>query len=271
MGKELLSVNEFAILSRTTKEALLHYDRIGLLSPQERGKNNYRYYCSRQLAVVNVIRTFQELGMSLKEIKDLMDHRTPENVCDIFTLQIDRIDARITEWVRARKLLLTLESSIRSALNTDEHSITVQFMPAEAIMLGGFNDYSGGQNNYDALLQFYRKMKETYPDLDLTYPVWGLFSERRIKQGDWVWPDRYYFFNPEGYDRKAAALYAIGYARGGYSHYNELFERILEYIDKNDYEICGDAYEEYLLNELSIADDDNYLVRVMITVQKKAR
>ncbi|MCL1887854.1 MAG: hypothetical protein FWF96_03160, partial [Kiritimatiellaeota bacterium] len=104
---------------------------------------------------------------------------------------------------------------------------------------------------------------------DLNYSVWGTFSEKRVKSGDWVWPDRYYFYNPEGRDRRPAALYAIGYTRGGYGQCGGLYKRLIHYINEHGFEICGDAYEEYPLNEVCITDSSNYLIRLMITVREK--
>jgi len=270
-GRGLFSVNDFAKFSRSTKDTLLYYDRIGLLSPVSRGENNYRYYSHGQLAIVNVIRTFQELGMSLSEIKDIKDDRTPEDVYDLYARLIEKINSKIEDWVGARKLLLTLRGSIRNVLNVNEEVVTVQYMPAEAIILGDINDYGRGRNDYDALLRFYHSMSDKHPDLNFNYPVWGFFSEARIKRGDWVWPDRFFFYNPEGHDKRPAALYAIGYARGGYGQCDGLYRRIIEYIDKNGFEICGDAYEEYPLNELCVADNTGYLIRVMITVREGTR
>ena len=267
--EEAFSITDFAKFSRTTRDTLLYYDKIGLLSPMLRGKNNYRYYSSGQLAIVNLIRTFQALGMSLSEVDQLGKTRTPELVDDLYDHQIMRIDEKINEWVRSRKLLLTLKNIIHSVLDVDEKSISVQFMPAEAIVLGELNDYSQGRNDYDALLSFYHSCSAKYPDLDLNYPAWAMFSEERIKQRDWVWPDRYYFINPEGLDRKPAALYAIGYTRGGYGQSSELYERMLAYIDANDLEICGPIFEDYPLNEICVREEENYLLRVQITVRKK--
>ena len=264
----LFSVNEFALLSRTTKETLRHYDRIGLLAPASRGANNYRYYSNGQLAVVNVIRTLQELGMSLEEIGGLKDTLTPELTCELFDRQLANIDKKIEAWVRASKLLFALRKTINSAMLVDEDSITVQYLPAEALVLGDINDYSRGRTDYDALLSFYHDIGEKFPNLDMNYPVWGLFSEERVRSGDWVWPDRYYFSNPEGRDKRPAALYAIGYTRGGYGGGGALYERLIEFIGSNGFEICGDAYEEYPLNEVCITDSGNYLIRVMITVRE---
>jgi len=266
----LFSINEFAKFSRTTKETLRHYDRIGLLAPLSRGENNYRYYSSGQLAVVNVIRTLQELGMSLDEIRNIRDQRTPAFIDELFEQQIKKIDQKIEGWVRAQKLLFTLQKAIHSVLFIEEESITVQFLPAEAIVLGDLNDYSRGSNDYDALLSFYNAMLKKYPNLDMNYSVWGYFSEERVKKGDWTWPDRYYFYNPEGRDKRPAAFYAIGYTRGGYGQCGELYNRLIAYIDSNGFEICGDAYEEYPLSEVCVTDDNNYLIRLMITVQRTA-
>ena len=268
--REFFSVADFAEYSRTTRDTLLHYDKIGLLSPVSRGKNKYRLYSSGQLALMNFIRTCQALGMTLAEIKRIKINRTPELVNDLLEQQVKHIDEKIEEWIRARKLLVSLKSTIDSVLHVNEDAFTVQSMPAEAIVLGELNDYRGGRTDYDALFNFYYSCKEKYPDMDLNYPVWAMFSEERIKRKDWVWPDRYYFHNPEGHDRKPAAFYAIGYARGGYGQSNGLYERLLDYIDANGFEICGPAYEEYPLNEFCILESTEYLIRVMITVRKKS-
>ncbi len=269
--KGLFSISDFADFARTTKDTLIHYDKIGLLSPVSRGENNYRYYSGNQLAVVNVIRTFQDLGMSLGDIKEMKDHRTPESIDEMLEKQMEKINLKIEEWVRAKKLLSTLQEVVRSGLDADEDDVTIQFLPAKAIVLGGLNDYYRGQGDYDALYHFYHSIRNVHPDLNFNYPVWGLFSKERIKRGDWVWPDRYYFYNPEGSDSKPAGLYAVGYARGGYGQSDGLYRRIIDYVGENGFEICGDAYEEYPLNELSVVDDDNYLMRVMIAVQQKKR
>jgi len=265
----LLSISDFAESSRTTRDTLLHYDRIGLLSPVLRGENNYRYYSISQLAIVNVIRTFQQLGMSLEEIIGLRDKRTPEFAEKVFERQIKEIDNKIKEWVNARKLLLTLQKAVHSVSGLDEREITVKFLPAEAIVLGTINDYSRNRTDYDALLSFYNDASERYPDLDLNYPVWAMYTKDSVINKEWSNPDRYYFYNPEGYDRRPASLYAIGYKRGGYGANNDLFERIDEYIDKNGFEVDGDAFEEYPVNEICATDDNDYLIRIMIAVRQK--
>ena len=269
MDINVFSITDFAHFALTTRDTLIYYDKIGLLKPIMRGKNNYRYYSSAQLAIMNLISTFKELGMPLTEIKRLVTYRTPELISELLKSQIELIDEHIDQWVRARKLLLSLQDTINSALDADEEYISIEFMPAKAIVLGGLNDYSHGRQNYAALLDFYHDCSKKYPGLDINYPAWRIFSMKQLHDRDWTKPERYYFNNPEGFDKKPSALYAIGYKHGGYGQHGDLFERMLEYIDHYGYEICGPAYEEYPLNEISVTEKKDYLMQVMITVCKK--
>ncbi len=267
--KEAFNITDFAKLARTTRGTLIYYDRIKLLSPHKRGESGYRLYSAEQASVVNIIRTAQQLGFSLQEIKHIIENRTPAEMDDLLVRQIENIDKKIDEWVRARKLLSALQQMIHTVRDVDVDAITVERLPAQAIILGGINEYSEKRDFYDELLKFYYECSDKHPDIDLNYPVWGIISEERIRNSDWRWPDRYYFYNPDGLDRRPGALYAIGYCRGGYGGAEKLYERLTSYIRENGYEISGPAYEEYPLNEMCVADVENYLIRVMIMVRKK--
>lgn len=267
--KAEFTISDFAKFARTTRDTLIYYDRIGLLSPLLRRENKYRYYSHNQLGTINLIRTLQTLGMPLNEIKRLKNKRTPDLVDAVLENQIVHIDNEIKKLTRARELLDSLKASIHSHLDIDEAVITIKRLPEANIVLGDQNNYSGDRNDYDALYSFYSKCVDKYPDMDLNYPVWGLFTAERIRTHDWVWPDRYYFYYPDGRDTRPAALYAIGFTRGGYGQGHDLYNRMLDYIENNGFEVSGPAYEEYPLNELSVLEDDNYLIRVMITVQKR--
>jgi len=271
MGKAgIFSINEFANFSRTTKDTILHYDRIGLLKPKIRKENGYRYYSPSQLAVVNVIRTFQELGLSLNEISVLIDKRDPDNLYSTFDHQMQMIDDRIRELSQSRHLLTTVYDNYNDGLNVDEESLTIEYLDAKPIIMGEINDYSNGKDDYDALNVFYKEINERYPTLNLNYPVWGFFSKDRIVNGDWNWPDRFYIYHPSGEQVRPSGTYAVGYTRGGYGDCDELYERLIDFIRQEKYKVIGGSYEEYILNELFMPDDSQYLIRVSIQVAQKA-
>ncbi len=133
------------------------------------------------------------------------------------------------------------------------------------------NKYTDSKDDYDALFEFYQSVNDMdmTSELELLYPIWAIHSAEKIIKSDYSYPERYYFYNPKGKDERPAAMYAIGHTRAGYGHNDELFERIKSYIDQNGYEICGNAYEEYLFNEICVRDPSQYLMRIMIIVRKK--
>jgi DNA-binding transcriptional MerR regulator len=269
----MLSVGEFAEITRTNAETLRYYDRIGLLSPVHRDENSYRYYSVDQLSVCNAIRILRKLDISLEEIKGLLISRTPKYVKDVLLRQIDDIKNKRGQLDRIEQLLHMALENTEMGLDADTEAITVQDMPARQIILGDPNDYSGGRTDYDALRDFYKATakKYTLSEYEICCPVWGMFSEQQIRSGDFVFPGRYYYDNPNGPDQRPAATYAVGHTHTGYGGGVELIKRMIAYINENGYEICGNTYLEYLINELGEPDSSNYLLRGLISVRKAQR
>jgi DNA-binding transcriptional MerR regulator len=267
--KELLSISEIAKISRLSRSTLIYYDRLGLLSPVKRGNNKYRYYSYSQITSINLIVTMQELGMPLKDIADLVQHRTPESVMELFSAQSGSIDLEIERRARSRKLLLTLKTIIEDAMGVDEEKIEERWIGAESILLGPQISYSRGKTVEQATYEFYKHCEKLDKDMDMNYPVWGVYSEERIKKRDWRGPDRFYFRMPDAPDQRPEGLYLIGYARGNYGQTDGLYKRMMSYIEENNLEISGPTYETYPLNEISILDSANYLIRIFISVKHK--
>ena len=263
----LLSISALARFARINRSALIFYDNMGLLSPVERGENNYRYYSPHQVTITNLINTLQELEVPLKEIIKLSVNRTPEKIISLFSEQNKYIDRQIEKLMCAQKLLLTIQNIIEDGLSVDEEKIETCWNEEESILIGPQNNYSDGTSIEEAFLNFYKYWDNIDSDLNLNYPVWAIFSEERVKRGDWVGPDKFYFKMPDAPDRKPAGLYVTGYTRGYYGQSDALYKRLMAYIEKNKLEICGPAYEMYPLNEISIPDPFDYLMRISISVK----
>ncbi len=74
----MIRIGDFSRLSQTPVSTLRYYDEIGLLKPVEVDHfTGYRSYNFDQLARLNRIRAFKELGFSLEEIACLLDEDLP--------------------------------------------------------------------------------------------------------------------------------------------------------------------------------------------------
>jgi DNA-binding transcriptional MerR regulator len=67
-----LTVGEVAALAGVSVRTLHHYDGIGLLSPSERSEGGYRLYDDGDLAVLQQVLFFKELGFGLADIGRIM-------------------------------------------------------------------------------------------------------------------------------------------------------------------------------------------------------
>ena len=75
-AKKHLTVSQLARLAGITRRTLYHYDQIGLLHPDEIGKNGYRYYGDESLLRLQQILLYRQMGLGLEQIKTVLD--TPE-------------------------------------------------------------------------------------------------------------------------------------------------------------------------------------------------
>ena len=89
--KKQLSILEFSRLTGISRDNLRFYDRIGLLCPEQRGENNYRYYARSQLNSAYLISSLRLLEVGLEDIRRYSAGRTPERMLAFFAQQEERI------------------------------------------------------------------------------------------------------------------------------------------------------------------------------------
>ena len=70
----MFSIGEFARLGAVSIRTLRHYDEIGLLPPAEVDPvTGYRFYSAKQLRQLNRIVALKDLGLTLGQIRQLLD------------------------------------------------------------------------------------------------------------------------------------------------------------------------------------------------------
>lgn len=108
-----LRIGELARLAKVNVQTLRFYERKGLLPAPPRRATGYREYPPKTVNLVRFIKRAQELGFSLRQIRELMDLReVPRATCgDVVVLaqrKIEEIDAKITDLWAVRAALTEL-------------------------------------------------------------------------------------------------------------------------------------------------------------------
>jgi DNA-binding transcriptional MerR regulator len=97
-NKHFLSIREFAKYVGMTVSALRFYDKTGVFLPAKHGvdfESKYRYYDQTQITAVKMLRVLTEIGVPLKEIKELNESRTPEKLIKLLSRNKDKITDEI--------------------------------------------------------------------------------------------------------------------------------------------------------------------------------
>ena len=78
----MLKIGDFSRLSFVSIKTLRYYDEFGLLAPVRVDESTgYRYYTADQAPRLNRILALKDLGLSLEEIKRLLDEKIGRASC----------------------------------------------------------------------------------------------------------------------------------------------------------------------------------------------
>jgi DNA-binding transcriptional MerR regulator len=94
-------------LSRTT---LLYYDEIGLLVPSGRSASGYRLYSEKDRLRLSKLCRFRETGLSLKEIKDILDSSDPKLV-QALEARLDNVNKEISQLRNQQNVIISILKS----------------------------------------------------------------------------------------------------------------------------------------------------------------
>lgn len=262
--KKQLTISEFSRLTGIKRENLRFYDRIGLLSPEERGDNNYRYYSRHQLNTAYLISNLRWIGMGIEEIKQYSAHRTPEKSLALFARQDARLQAEIDRLQETRRIMKLHSDMVREALSHGDNALFLEEKAREPIFL--CPPTPPHLDGAEAENLSYEYAEEQ--GVNLSYPLGARLPQQRLETGEPA--SLRYYFKAENHGNawKPDGLYAVAYGRYDPWHSEPLYRRLLEFIRTQDLCICGDAYEEYPLSDVSVQLPEHYGIRVEIPVLK---
>lgn len=111
-----LSIGQVADAADVNVQTLRYYERVGLVPVAKRSSAGYRLYTDETVRMVAFVKRAQELGFTLKEIKELLKLRTAgvqkrEAVRSAAEAKVADIDSRIADLTAIRAALASLLKS----------------------------------------------------------------------------------------------------------------------------------------------------------------
>ncbi len=108
-----LSIGQVANATGVNVQTLRYYERVGLMPAPKRSRSGYRLYTDDTVRMVSFVKRAQELGFTLREVKELLKFRSAglqrrDAVRAAAAAKVRDIDARIADLTAIRGALSSL-------------------------------------------------------------------------------------------------------------------------------------------------------------------
>lgn len=269
---EYFTAGQLAALYGIPKQTLLYYDKNELLTPEFIHKNGYRYYSVSQYLTLEIILNMRKLNISISEIKEYLNNRSPDKfekilrnkekecndiiaemqtIKNSLTLSLDSI-ANINK-IRLEQIELTLQETkpllvsktLLASYSVSERVKLLAHHNQTTFSKKNFKEFSTGWiiSNDDFL------NKKFNCTLNFFTPVPTSF------------PKKYSYLLPEG-------LYlSIKFKGTYYRRANDIHEKILFFLEKNDLKIISNIYILPIKNHWFTEDVTSYINQIFFQVE----
>ncbi len=278
MKEQLLSIGKMAEINGVTIPTLRLYDKNGLLKPAYIDPDSsYRYYTLQQTARLDIIAYMKELGMSLGEIRSVLqkeDIALIEGILARKNEQLheqmrrlkerhDAVERAISQIERYRKSPLTGTTSLEYI---DRRYIWSIPCPE--------NFYEKDRNSYEeTVMALRRELINAGVQQVHSYNLGTTILQKNFEEGRFV-ADRVFIFSdkhilehPGTVSAVESGMFACIYL-DDYDDEIDFGKRLLAFCRENGYMICGDYICEEL-TEFNVFDDSrrNMFIRLQVPIK----
>jgi effector-binding domain-containing protein len=266
------SIGEMSKLHNIPIKTLRYYDEIGLFKPFEVDKNNgYRYYSIEQFEQLNTIIYLKFLGIPLKEIKSYLETRDIDYFLELLNKEKEMTENKIKELILVKNRFNNRIKEIREAKNIEIGIVQIKRF-SERIILKL-------DEKIDSVTQLELSLRKLENIANITGTIIigrvGLtISKENISRGTFNEYNSIFILLEEDYkDRLIKTLkhgeYVCIYYNGcDHSESPKYYKLALEYINKNNYTIIGDAIERVVINQYISKNKEDYITEIQIPVKR---
>ena len=266
--EQLYKIGMFANMNRVTIKALRYYDEQKLLVPvYVDEENGYRYYAAGQMAQLHRIIALKNMGFSIDDIRKIIEGaeeksfllvKKQEILKEIAVLtdklsQIESYLARDSINLSAPVLIKEIPQAIVCTMKRRIKSYDALFelMPQMGAQME-LSDCKCAQPSYC----FTHYLEPEYKEEDILVEICEAVTEKKPDTGDIafkVFPK--------------VPMAACIFHKGSYNTLPESYAMLLQYIEENGYEICGNIRESYIDGVWNKETENEWLTEIQIPVK----
>jgi DNA-binding transcriptional MerR regulator len=252
----MLKISEFSRLVQVPAKTLRYYDEIGLFEPAVIDRfTGYRYYTVEQLPRLNRILALKALGLSLSQIRELVDDTlTPEQIRGMLRLKHAETLQRLEEEQMRLAYVEAKLKQIESEGKMSDYEVIVK--PVEAIRVAALRGVAPDMAAIGATVgEMFGRLGATMQahHAPITGPSIILYHDAEYMEKDINLEAAFPTSGsvPEADGVQVHTLPAVEHMattvhRGAFSELGGAYNAILAWIDTQGYQVTGPTREVYL-------------------------
>ena len=279
MEKKMMKIGEMARFNRVSISTLRLYDKVGILKPCHTDpETNYRYYSIHQKARLDMIQYMKELGMSLGEIREILEKGDIQLIESTLISKKRQVKEEIAQMeLRLGAISRAIESVERFRKAPDCGMITVEYIPHRTIyvMHTDINFYDHDISVYEEILE---ELKENiigqglpqvyYCNAGTILPLKNFLKGEMVSHEIFLFVDEA-FPEHQAVRRVDSGMYACIYL-DRFDDEQEYAARLLAYCKEHRYVVCGDDLCE-VLTEFNVFDSEKRSMFLRLQVPLRFR
>jgi len=270
-------VGEFARMTGVNKRTLHYYDHEGIFSPDSVEANGYRAYSSRQFYPFYMIRMFRDMGLDLSEIKEYMQGRTPEKFARLLAEQEEWLAQEMAKLKRMRQIVANQRHILNKAGEVKMDEVTEQtFSDSRLVVSENLRQLCLREDWEGVERQFATHMRDVMEGEVLTGYTFGAMvapedfmqpGQEQVVSYYYVLTDKPWRQLDKVYRRlRQGGRFLQTYFAGNYMNTTASYVRLRKYMQEHSLQPAGFAYEESLIEDMSTANEQEFITRIAIPV-----
>ncbi|MDO5424203.1 MAG: MerR family transcriptional regulator [Eubacteriales bacterium] len=272
----MLKIGDFSKLSRISIRMLRHYEKLGILYPEEVDAfTGYRYYSEAQLPVAAKIQMLKSLGFGLAVIREILEkYENPEEMERFLLIRQKELEEEFRENQQKRQLLDSALKWLRKDGNLMDYNVTLKTLPERYVasvrqVIPTYNDegklwdllcretasqnLQPGNPCYSMAIFHDEEFKESDPDVEIQMVAAGHYEDTEHVRFLTVPPIPY-----------ASATF-----QGGYEQVSRVNEAVANWVVENGYAFAGKSFCIYHVNPSQAKGPEDLVTEVCFPVKKK--
>jgi len=260
-------IGEISKLYKISTDILRYYEKIGLLCPEKKEENGYRYYSASQIWKLGTIRALRNLDVGLDEIRKYLGERSIQKSSEMIDFQLKVIDKKLDELDELKNQLLYKKEYFKVLENNINYGeIEEVTFPSRR----GFKRYKGVVTDWEIDLEL-KKLKYNANSSEgenfAQSKVGAIIKKKNFEEEKYLHYGGTFLLDRSGEEIIEEGRYLRLTFKGGYNMSPQWYKEIKKYMKRKGLAIAGEVLEIYKIDIYETDTEEEFITEIQVPVK----